>query len=70
MNFFIKMLSFLLKVIEHFDIVEEAFEDFSIKTLIDCGKHSHFIDYLLNETQSKDITPKYINYFERYDFKI
>lgn len=56
-------------VIGHFKVVKEAFDDFSIETLIECGKNSHFIDYLLNETQSKDITPKYINYFDRYDFK-
>lgn len=56
-------------VIDHFEIVKEAFDDFSIEKLTACGENSHFINYLLNETQSKDIKPKYINYFDCYDFK-
>lgn len=56
-------------VIDHFEIVKEAFEGFSIKTLTECGHNNHLIKYLENTTQSKNITPKYINYFERYDFK-
>lgn len=57
-------------VIEHFDIVEDAFEDLSKETLTAWGDNNYhlrfYIDYMFEKA---DRIPKYIHYFDVYDFK-
>lgn len=57
-------------VIEHFEILEEAFEDFSIKKLTDWGNNNDHLRWNLgNHNQSKNTTPAYIHYFDVYNVK-
>lgn len=69
-SFYANALLSIKTVIDHFEIVEEAFEDFSIEKLTDCGNNDYRFRWHLGiATQSKNKMPAYIHYFDIYDFK-
>lgn len=68
--FYANALISIQSVINHFDIVEEAFEHLSIESLTAWADHNYYlrfyVDYMF---EAPDKPPKYMHYFDVYDFK-
>jgi hypothetical protein len=67
--FYSNALNSIQTVIEHFDIVEEAFEGLSKESLTMWGDNSYHLARFYNFTLNEGEVPKYTHYFDLYNFK-